>query len=171
MATAVDAALKGLVAVFEAAPALEGVDVYDGPAVSNSKATAALSVGFAGERMNRTGAYPETEQPAVSVTSAPAGLGGGDLAEQYLVQNMLAVLDGGKDIVAARQRAYDLLGAAGDAVAADKTLSGAVAWARPGGHSLTQEQTPRGAVITIVFEVEIEAFTIRPGLGGPLRVR
>lgn len=159
-ATTVDAALKGLVAVLQAAPALEGVEVYDGPVVSESKATAAISVGFAGERLNRTGAYPETEQPAVDVTTAVAGLAGpADQSEQYNVTCLLAVLDGGKNIPAARARAYGLLNSVGDAVAADKTLGGAVAMARPGDHSLTQEQTSRGAVITIVFQVEVDAWT------------
>lgn len=172
-ASTVDAALKGLVAAFRAAPGLEGVEVYDGPAVSDSTATAAVCVGFAGERMNRTGAYPETAEPAVEVTADQAGLAAGDQAEQYTIRNMLAVLDGGGDMTAARARAYSLLNAAADAVTADKTLGGAVAWARPGTHSLTQEQANRGAVVTIVFEVLVDAWTGRPapagGLGGPGR--
>lgn len=167
-ASTVDAALQGLVAVLQAAPALEGVDVYDGPFVSESKANAAISVGFAGERLNRTGAYPETEQPAVQVTSAIAGLAGpADQAETYSVACLLAVLDGGKSIAAARARAYELLDGVGNAVAADRTLGGVVAQARPGDHSLTQEQTPRGAVVTIVFDVAVEAWTRpRGGLAG-----
>lgn len=174
-ATTVPAALEGLVAALRAAPGLEGVDVYDGPVVSESKATAAISVGFTGERMSQTGAYPETTEAAVEVSSAPASLAGpADQAEQYTVQNMLAVLDGSRDVTAARTRAYKLLAAAGQAVTGDKTLGGAVAMARPGDHSLTQEQGQRGALVTIMFEVTVSAWTSRPpggGLGRPARGR
>ena len=75
------------------------------------------------------------------------------------MRNLLAVLNGSKDITAARTRAYELLSACGAAVTADKKLGGAVAMAFLGNHNMTHEQTQRGALVTIAFEVNCNAWT------------
>lgn len=160
-ASTVPAALAGLVSAFKAEPALEGVDVYGGPAVSESKALAAIMVGFAGETMARTGAYPVAEQPQVELTASLDGLSVTPSRESYTIQSLLAVLNGAKNVTAARTRAYQLLGGIGAAITADRKLGGAVALARLGGHSLKQEQTAKGALISVVFEVSCEAWTRR----------
>jgi hypothetical protein len=72
---------------------------------------------------------------------------------------MIAVLNGGGDIVAARNRAYELLGVCGRAIQADKTLRGAVRMATISTGNLTQDQTPKGAIATLMFDVACEAFT------------
>lgn len=154
----VPAALAGLVAAFKEAPGLEDAEVYDGPMVESSSSEAAVAVGFVGERMAITGSYPEPMGPVVSAQANLDDLNIGALAETYTVQSMAAVINGASDITAARAKAYELLAACGQAVAADKTLGGSVKLARMGGHTLSQDQTPRGAIATIVFQVECEAW-------------
>lgn len=157
----VPAAISGLVAAFSTWPDLTGVPVHDGPVVSESKALEGIVVGFTGERMSRTGAYPEQESPAADYVAAVDALTVTSQQERYSVRSVLAVLNGSKDIAAARQRAYDLLSFCGAAVAADKTLGGAVAMASMGTHQMTPEQAQRGALVTIVFSVDMQAWTGR----------
>jgi hypothetical protein len=154
----VPAALLGLAAALRKWPALDGVEVLDGPKVTESKALEVIGVGWTGERMARSGAYPENVRPFTDVT---ATLDGMSLRahEEYPLRNMLAVLDGSKDVERARVRAYALLSACGAAVAADKRLGGAVAMAFLGGHTAVQEQTQRGALVTIAFEVNCQGWT------------
>jgi len=160
-ASTVPGAITGLVSALKASPALEGVEVYDGPVVSESKALAAILVGFTGETMSRTGAYPVAEQPEVEVTATLEGLAVTPSRESYPIRNLLAVLNGAKNITAARTRAYSLLGGIGDAIKTDRKLGGAVALARLGDHTLKQEQTAKGALITVIFEVQCEGWTAR----------
>jgi hypothetical protein len=155
----VPAALAGLVTMFRDAPGLEGAVIFDGPVVSESKAPAAIAVGFTGERMSRTGAYPEPGTPAVDYDAAVDGLVTAPQAETYTIRNLLAVLNGSGNAAAARERAYELLAECGQVIAGDKTLGGAVAMAHMGTHTLDQEQGPRGAVATIVFEVAVSGWT------------
>lgn len=160
-ASTVPGAIAGLVSALKAQE-LEGVEIYDGPAVSESKALAVIMVGFAGERMARTGAYPEPAQPEINVTATIDGqLSVTPVREQYPIQSLIAVLNGAKDVTAAMTRAYELLAAAGAALAADKKLGGAVALATLGNHSTTREQTAKGAVVSLVFEVNCDAWTSR----------
>jgi hypothetical protein len=160
----VPAALLGLVAAFKATPGLDGVNVYDGPKVEGTSAREVVVVGFTGERMSHTGAYPEPSSPDVDVQASIAGMAVSPQEEKYTIHNMIAVLNGAAgagDIAAARARAYELLAACGAALAADPKLGGAVGLASPGAHSLTQDQGPRGATATIMFDVEVSAFTGR----------
>ena len=160
-ASTVPAAIAGLVAALKAQE-LEGVEVYDGPAVSQSTALEVIMVGFTGETMSRTGAYPEPEQPEVDVTaSLDMNLALLPVREQYPVRSLIAVLNGAGDITAATARAYELLAAVGAAVAADKKLGGAVALATLGNHSTTRSQTSRGALVSIVFDVMCDGWTRR----------
>lgn len=157
--SSVPRAITGLLAVLAAAPALEGVPVLDGPKVTESKAAEIIAVGFTGERMSRTGAYPETTGPAAEATSVLEGLAVSPERETAEIRCMIAVLDGSRDITAARGRAYDLLAACGQAIAANKTLGGAVMAAWVSGHTLDQDQTQKGAVVTVLFSVGTDAYT------------
>lgn len=160
-ASTVPGAIAGLVAALKA-QVPEGVLVYDGPAVSESRALEVIMVGFAGERTSWRGAYPEPAQSEVNVTATIDGqLAVTPVREQYTIQSLIAVLNGAKDVTAATARAYELLAAAGAALAADKKLGGAVALATLGNHSTTREQTAKGAVVSVVFEVNCDAWTSR----------
>ena len=155
----IPAALAGLMATLTAWPDLEGVEVRDGPKVTESKALEVIGVGWTGEKMARTGAYPENVSPMAEVTTTVDTLSLTIAFETYPIRNVLAVLNGGRDIEPARTRAYALLSACGAAIAADKKLGGAVGMAYLGNHSMTQEQTQRGALVTIAFEVNCQAWT------------
>jgi hypothetical protein len=160
-ASTVPAAIAGLVSALKAQE-LEGVEIYDGPAVSESRALEVIMVGFTGETMARTGAYPEPEQPEVEVTaSLDMQLAVTPLREQYQIRSLIAVLNGGKDVAAATARAYDLLAAVGAALAADKKLGGAVALATLGNHSTTRAQTSKGTLVSLMFEVNCDGWTRR----------
>jgi hypothetical protein len=160
-ASTVPAAIAGLVAALKAQE-LPGVEVYDGPAVSESTALEVIMVGFTGETMSRTGAYPEPEQPEIDVTSTLDGnLALLPVREQYPIRSLIAVLNGAQDVTAATERAYELLAAVGSAVAADKKLGGAVAMATLGNHATTRSQTSRGALVSMMFEVMCDGWTKR----------
>jgi hypothetical protein len=156
----VPAAIAGLIAMFKASAALAGVEVYDGPTVSESKAREVIAVGFTGETLSRTGAYAEASQPVAEVTTSFDGqLALGRVREQYPLRSMLGVLNGAKNSPAARARAYEMLDAIGAAIAADKKLGGAVALAYLGDHVFTPSQNQRGAIAEIGFEVVCDAWT------------
>jgi hypothetical protein len=137
------------------------VEIYDGPVVTESRALEAIAVGFTGERMSRTGAYPEPMGPVIQGEAVITGVVVSPQEETYTIQSMIAVKNGVKNIVKARVRAYALLGDCGQILAADKTLDGTVGMASIGAHSLTQDQTPKGAIATLVFGIDVRAFTGR----------
>ncbi len=160
-APTVPGAITGLIAALTKWPALEGVKVYDGPEVSSATELEVISVGFAGERMSTTGEYPEPSQPVIESAAQVEGLAVMPQAEAYTIRSMLAVLHGDGMIQPARERAYELLAACASALAADKTLGGAVQMARLGSHMMLQEQIPRGAIVTIYWDTAVSAYSKR----------
>jgi hypothetical protein len=149
-ASTVPAALTALAAAFTAAPALAGVEVTDGPPVRNSSALEALSTGWS----------PSEDVDAVEVTTSSEGLNVPD-REQYLVHCSLGVLNGDRDLAAARARVYQLHSAAGAVLAGNQSLSGAVMSARMGDHSLRQSDTDTGMLARINFTIRVDAYTSR----------
>lgn len=142
-------AVDGLVAVFGAWPGLSGVTVLDGPSTSQTTLSEVLTVGW-------TGGDDETDAESTLLTE---GLGGSPDREQFTIRCAAAVLRGTNDLPGARRRAYELLGEAGAAIAADRTLQRAVMRAMVGSHSLSQELTQQGAQAIVVFEVSCDAYT------------
>lgn len=145
------AAMDALVTAFAAAPELNGVTVRDGPSVSQAVVREVISVGY-------TGADGENDADSQLMTE---GLGGVSDREQFTIRCVAAALRGTTDLPAARERAYELLSAAGAAIARDRTLGGAVMRAMIGSHSLTQGQTSDGAQAVVVFTVECDAYSGR----------
>lgn len=143
------AAIDGLVAVFKVAEGLTRVTVLDGVSVSQSAVNEVVSVGYTGN---------EDEQAAESSTVGE-GLGGLADREAITIRCVVAVVLGGTDMAAARKRVYELFTAAGDAVAANRTLNGAVMRASIGSHSLAQYQTDQGAQAVITFAVDCDSYT------------
>lgn len=150
--SSVPAALSALLAAFRAAPALSGTDVRDGPLVTGSPALETVLVGWYGQM---------SDLLAVDGTVAMEGLGGIPDREQFAIRCAAMVMDGQGDMTAARARAYVLAAACGAAVAADRKLAGTVMRAVYGTQSLRQEQRPDGAVATVEFTVECDAYTSR----------
>jgi hypothetical protein len=147
-ASAVPAALTALTAALAAAPALAGVEVTDGPPVRNSAATEALSVGYS----------PSEDVDAAEVTTVQEGLGLPD-REQFLIHCSLGVLNGDRDLPAARARAYQIHSAVGAVLAAGPSLSGAVMYAGMGDHSLRQSDTDAGMLARVNFTIRADAYT------------
>jgi hypothetical protein len=143
--------MDALVAAFTAAPELEGVTVRDGPSTSQATVREVISVGY-------TGAEGESDAESQLLTE---GLGGATDREQFSIRCAAAALRGTTDLPAARQRAYELLAAAGAAIARDRTLGGSVMRAMVGSHNLTQGQTSDGAQAVVVFEVSCDAYSGR----------
>lgn len=150
--SAVPAALSALLAAFRAAPALSGTDIRDGPVVTGSPSLEAVLVGWYGQ---------PSDDLAVDGTTAMEGLGGAPDREQFAIRCAVMVMDGQNDMTAARARAYVLAAVCGAVVAADRKLAGTVMRAYAGSLSLRQEQRPDGAVATVGFTVECDAYTSR----------
>lgn len=150
-ASSVPGAVDGLLGLFRTAGALGGVSVLDGPTVTADPISEAITVGF-----------EDGTSSAVEATSSGEGLSRARDREQYAITCAVEVLLGSStDTPAARRRAYELLGVVGQVLAENQRLGGAVMLAEVGTHSLSQEQTPQGAVARIVFGVDCDAFTIR----------
>jgi hypothetical protein len=145
----VAAALKNLAAMLPLSPALAGVEISDGPPPRNSAATEALATGYS----------PGEDIPAVEVTTTAEGDAGGPDREQWIIHCSLGVLSGAGDLTAARDRAYQIHGAAGDVLAADPQLRGTVMSARMGDHSLRQSPTDAGILARINFSIRVDAYS------------
>lgn len=147
------AAIDALVTVFTAWPDLggAGVIVRDGPSTSQTTVKEIVSVGF-------TGGEGETDAESTLLTE---GLSGQVDREQFTIRCAAAVLRGSDDIVGARRRAYELLGEAGAAVAANRSLNGSVMRAMISSHSLTMDLATNGAQAMVVFEVSCDTYSGR----------
>jgi hypothetical protein len=148
-ASTVPDALNGLLVALRGTAALDGVAVFDGPVVSGSTAMEVITVGYTGGE----------DEDSADATEAITGLSVQQQRERYTVRCAASVRNGSADLAAARNRAYELLGYVGGALAADKRLGGAVMMASLGAHQLRQAQDSRGALATVVFEVAVDAMT------------
>jgi hypothetical protein len=149
--SAVPDAINALVAMLRVTPALSGVEITDGPPLADSVSREVLCIGYS----------PAEDTDAVDVTAARGDLGSSRDREQFTVHCSLGVLNGDRDTLAARTRAYALLDAAGFAIAADTSLRKTVMNARLGSHSLRQSDTNTGLLARINFDVDADAFTGR----------
>ena len=144
------AAITALLAALGGSAALDGVLVTDGPGITDPDADEVVSVGFdpAGEpgadaQVTREGAGPRNR-------------------EQYRVNCAVIVTSGDGDaagVAAARQRAFGLLAACGDAISADPTLGRTVLGAWVSSWSLATAQGSDGTRAEVRFSVSIDAFT------------
>ena len=146
----VPGAMTALLAAFQAAPALSGVDVRDGPVVIASAALEAVLVGWNGQ---------STDTLAADAAVNPEVFGDADDRELFTIRCAAMVLNGQNDLAAARARAYALLAACGAAIRADRRLSGTVGDSHLSSHTLRQTQTPDGTVATVAFTVACDTFT------------
>jgi hypothetical protein len=144
------AAMDALVATFTAWPGLAEVTVRDGPSTSQAPLQEVVSVGYTGE--------DGTDAESTLLTE---GMGGAVDREQFTIRCAAAVLVGGDGVAGARGRAYELLAEAGAAIAADRRLGGSVMRAMISSHSLTMDQTPKGAQAVVMFEVSCDAYSGR----------
>lgn len=144
-------ALAALAAMLTAADGLDGVEVTDGPPIANTAAMEVVAVGYS----------PSEDVDAVEMTTGPGGLGDVTDRETYIVHCSLGVINGDRDLVAARERAYALFDAVAAAVSGDAQLRKTVMHAGMGSHNLRQGDTDRGMLARINFDINVDAFTGR----------
>lgn len=149
--SAVPDCLAALLAMFQTSPGLEGVDVVDGPPRTDSSALEVMCIGYS----------PSADVDAVDMTGGFGDLGSSRDREQFTVRCSVAVLNGDRDTLAARLRAYALYDAAGFVIADDPTLRKSVMNARLSTHTLHQMDTTGGILVRIDFGVDADAFTRR----------
>ena len=155
--SAVPAAVDGLLAAFRLSPDLAApVAVRDGPVVTGSQAADVVVAGWYGT---------EQDELAVEGQDTPEGLGGGRDREQFSVRCAAMSTNSGGDaaaaLTAARVRVYVLVAACGAAVAADRTLGGAVMRATMGASSLRQVPGTDGITALVEFTVDCDAYSGR----------
>ena len=152
----VPAALAALVAMHQAAPALAGVEIIDGPPQEGSGASEGIAFGW----------NPNEDVDAVEATVGNLDLAGVPRDERYTIHASLTVINGGDGtpagktaaLVAARERAGDLLAAVGDVLAADGTLRGTVTAAALNDCNWRQDDTDRGMLARVNFSLTVRAF-------------
>jgi len=149
--TEVPGALARLVEVAEQAPELDGVTVRDGPKIEDSTVRQVLYIGWSGG----------TEDTDVETQLASEGLGGNPDREQAAIRCTAWVSAGETDVPSVRTAAYAIVSGLGAAIDRDRTLGGSVMRASIGSHTLTQQQTGRGAQAAITFEVNTDGYTAR----------
>lgn len=148
----VPAVLDALVSLWDSTPDLAGL-VQDGPVPIESPGLEILAVGH--DDADGDGTSTEGLLSAEGMGSRPD-------REQFTVSCLVAVVDGANDARAARLRAFDLLSAAAEALAGDRTLGGIVMRAHVQGVSLRQLQTGEdGAKAQVFFTVVCDAYTVR----------
>jgi|SRR5215475_4089218 len=145
-------ALAALVAMCSAAPDLEGVQVSDGPP---------LTTGDDPNQVVAIGHSPGEDVDAVEMTGQFGDLGSSRDREQYTIHCSLGVLNGDRDTLAARTRAYEIYDAVGFLIADDPTLRKTVMNARLGSHNLRQSDTTGGLLARVNFSIDVDAFTGR----------
>lgn len=150
-ASTVPDALDALVAAFRGAPGLADVAVFDGPVVTGSGQQEAVTVGI-GDQEDPTAIEGQNDREGLAATPD---------REQYGIRCAVIVRKGVGDISAARRRAYQLLGEIGGLLAADPRLGGTVMRAQLGASNLAQEQDGKGALASLTFTVEVDAYTRR----------
>lgn len=149
-ASSVPGAMRNLVSILQAAPALHDVAVLDGPTVTGDAISEAVTIGYDD---GLTGS-------AVTSASEAEGISRARDQESYTINCAVEVLMGSSaDLPAARERAYAILAVVGKILAVNQTLNRAVMIAQLGQHSLSQGQPPEGALARIIFGVDCEAFT------------
>lgn len=141
-------AIDNLVALFEAAPALAGVTVVDGPIVTNDPLREAIFVGYDGD--------PDGEGQAVDFGQEWASIGQLAKDETFSVTCAVVVWRGSTKVRPVRVRAYELMAAVGVVLRTDPSLGlpppTVVALA---SGSLFQAQRQSGLECRIPFQVAV----------------
>lgn len=153
MATsAVPAAIDALLAILRAAPALDGVDVIDGPPIDDGSEQDWVAIGW----------QPSGEEGAqLGQTFAYAG--GRRRDEESLIHGWVESWTGDGDIRVPRLRAFELLGVIeaeirnSDAQPEAASLGGAVLWSEFSAGLLRQTSDDQGMKAGIAFTIACRA--------------
>jgi hypothetical protein len=139
------AAIDGLMALLRDQPALQGVQILDGPQAK-----------WPGKDFIVIGLSPE--DPTVSTTRLPAGLSASSTTETADITCMVRSWSGSTAVKLRRDRAYELVAAAQAVVVADPTLGGACSHAEVTGSIYAPSQSTGGVIVDVVFVVQARTF-------------
>lgn len=145
MASTVNDAINGFIALLAASDDLDGVTVHDGPPVT-SETPEWIAVG-----------YQPGSTESVQMTWDWAQIGGQRSEETYDVLCCLAVSSGDDDMNTRRARVVALRDAIAAAVRSDWTLGGAVRLSHLSEGVMHQELTSRGSAIGFTFTLSCAA--------------
>lgn len=141
--------IDALVALFDAAPGLDGVKVVDGPIVTNDPLPEAVFVGYDGN--------PEGDGEAGDFRQEWASIGQKAKDERFTITCAVVVWRGSTKVKPARDRAFALIAAVEDALRADPALGQPpptiVAFA---SGSLVQSQRQSGCECRIPFQIAVQ---------------
>jgi hypothetical protein len=144
MASTVDTAIIALVSLLQAAPALSGVSVFDGP--PTEEVAEWIAVGWS-----------PGEVTAADITYEWAGLGAQRNEETYDLLCSLATSSGDVAVATRRARAIALRDAVAAVLTANPSLSGAVRIAHLSRAQLLQELPGTGSSAGFTFRVSCAA--------------
>lgn len=153
MATSsIPAAVAALVSACQAAPALSGVKIFDGPRVTDNDLVNPDRL-YVGDSVDA--------EPAVVGEQDFAQLGGQTRDETFSIVLTAEAWKGDPDMAARRSRAFAMMAAVENLLrppAGDMTLAGTVLWAHvAGGIAVDQTQSDRGSVCSVTFRVACRA--------------
>lgn len=146
MPSKVPAAIDGLLALVTAlqATTLAGVDIFDGPKLTDSQTGKRLFVGYDIEGIAAHGAQDWASIPAASKSRG----------ENMTIRCVAESMSGQTDMKGRRDEAFAIVAAVEGAIKGDPTLGGAVTYANCLAEvEVRQPQTPQGAVCTVFFGV------------------
>lgn len=153
MATsALPGALTQILTILRADAGLTGVEVIDGPPVSDQSGTEYVSIGW----------QPDSEESAQFAQDFNAA-GARTRDEDLLILGYLYTWSGDTDIAAVRTRLFELLAVIEDALRATNaaptkpTLNGSVLWAHIIRGQLQQANTSQGARTGLAFTIAAHA--------------
>ena len=119
-----------------------------------------VSVGATSDRDALTIGYQTEDTPAVEGQFNPEGSTPSIWIDGYVIHCRIAVGKGSTDISRAEARAFTLLATVGQTVINNPTLNTpGVTAASLGSYSLLPAQTHGGGFVTLLFDVEVEAYT------------
>jgi hypothetical protein len=144
MASTVDAAILALTSLLQAAPALSGVSVFDGPPTEETAEWIAVG-------------YTPGDVVAADASYEWENLRGSVLTETFDILGTLNSLSGDGTIASRRARAGAMRDAIGAVVQAHITLSNTVESARLSAATLMQESTTKGPTAGYLFRITCTA--------------
>lgn len=149
MATRLHDVCVALTSMWDAAPALDGVQVVDGPQVNSNPDAAWLFVGHDGDLPGETSAGATAIQDWMAFARTKQELGE--------VTSAIVAVSGDADTVAVRARALDILSDAEDVLRANNTISGLVMKSHVSEVQVIPSITTDGPKVRVVFTVAYEA--------------
>lgn len=147
---AVPNAISALVTALKNSPDLDADNVLDGAEVSGRVLPESVVVGLSSLENDPTAAEGQFSLEGMAVMPN---------RERFVIRCEAMVINGTTTIAEKRDRVFQLLAAAGQAIAANHTLGGAVLNAYISDYRLIQPQSSDGAGVAVLFGVTCDAFT------------